>query len=253
MKKVLLVAGFASLAVFGVAGNTPLALTGFNFDGIADGAGTAAGSTTGTLDSLYDYFTLGWDAAAPSAGLPTASFVSAANASTTFLLAAPQGDNLLWLQQSGSGATSGSLSLSTPGAFTTLAFLVTGFNGSQPTGYSLNFAAGSPTLGSFSSLDNFNNAGYAIDGFGRVSRGDGVFDSVGGTNPRLYEIDMTLSAADQLRTLDSVTFTNNETSGTSFHDVGVFGISGAVAAPEPASLCALGLGLAALARRKQRK
>ena len=253
MKKIVIVASFASLAGFGVAGNTPISLTGFNFDGIADGSGSAASSTTGTLDSIYDYFTLGWDTGTPSAGLPTASFVSAFNANTTFLLAAPKGNNLLWLQQAGSGATSGTLSLAAPGSFTTLAFLVTGFNGSQPTGYSLNFSAGSPTSGSFTSLDNFNNSGYAINGFGRVSRSGGAFDSIGSTNPRLYEIDLTLSGADQLKTLDSVTFTNNETSGTTFHDVGVFAISGASAVPEPASLCALGLGLAAIARRKRRK
>ncbi|MHB8636312.1 MAG: PEP-CTERM sorting domain-containing protein [Fimbriimonadaceae bacterium] len=253
MKRIYWVVGVAAFAASATAGNTPLSLTGYNFDGIADGSGTAAGSTTGTLDSIYDYFTKGFDAAAPTAGLPTTSFISAFNASTTFLLAAPSGDNLLWLQQHGSGATSGTLTLAAPATFTTLAFLVTGFNGSQPTGYALNFASGTPTSGSFTSSDNFNQTGYAINGFGRVSRSNGVFDSIGSTNPRLYEIDVTLSSTDALRTLDSVTFTNNETSGTTFHDVGVFAISGASPAPEPASLAALGLGLTALCRRRRRR
>jgi hypothetical protein len=252
MKRYALLIVIASLAGSAPAQRTPLALTGFNYDGIADGT-SASSSTTGTLDSIYDYFTMGFDAAVPSAGLPTAIFTSAADATTTFQFAPAKGNNLLWLQQHGSGATSGTLTLVTPEEFSSLAFLETGFNGSQPTGYSLNFSTGSPTTGSFTASDNFNNTGFAIDGFGRVSRSDGVFDSVGTTNPRIYQITVTLSSADEARTLDSITFTNNETSGTAFHDVGIFGVSGAVvAAPEPVTMLALGVGVLALARKRRR-
>ncbi len=246
----------ASVVAYSAAQNTPIALSGYNFDGIANGSDSSLagiqGSTTGVLDSIYVYYTLGFDPAATSTGLPTASFTSAANPGTTFQLASPAGNNLLWLQQSGSGATSGTLTLVTPRSYATLALLVTGFNGNQPGGYSLNFASGSPTAGAFTAPDNFNQAGFAINGFGRVSRLDGIFDLAGGSNPRLYEVDVNLSAADQARTLNSITFTNNEASGTAFHDVGVFGVSGQ-AVPEPASIVALGLGFAAAARRWRRR
>jgi len=245
--------------VFGIANaqRTPISLTGYNFDGIANGADSSlAGvqsSTTGTLDSIYDYFTLGFDPAAPTVGLPTASFVSAADATTTFLLANPAGNNLLLLQQFGSGATTGTLTLATGHAYTSLALLVTGFNGNQPGGYTLNFSSGPSTAGTFTASDNFNVAGYAINGFGRVSRiSANGFDLAGGVNPRLYQITVTLSGADAARTLTSIGFSNNETSGTPSHNIGVFGVSGAAAVPEPASLIALGIGAAALARRRRR-
>src|SRR5579862_5094348 len=53
LRKLALIAILASLAALGFGQRTPIALTGYNFDGIADGA-SATSSTTGTLDSIYD-------------------------------------------------------------------------------------------------------------------------------------------------------------------------------------------------------
>jgi len=167
-------------------------------------------------------------------------------------LRAPTGNNVLLLRQALSGATTGTLTLTTPTAFTSLAFLVTGFNGSQPGSYALNFSTGLATTGTFTALDNFNNTGFALSGFGRVSGQNGAFDLAGGSNPRLYQVSVNLSAADQARTLSSITFTNTETTGTAFHNVGVFGISGAPV-PEPASLLVLGLASAIVARRRRQR
>src|SRR5437016_5187117 len=146
MKKFALLMVAASCAAFVSAQRTPLGLSGFNFDGIADGTDSSlagvVGSTTGSLDSIYVYFTQGFDTASPTTGLPTASFVSAADATTTFQLKAPTVNNVLLLQQAGSGATSGALTLTTPTSFVSLAFLITGFNGTQPGSYALNFSSG---------------------------------------------------------------------------------------------------------------
>lgn len=256
MKKVALLMVAASFAALASAQRTPLGVSGYNFDGIADGPDSSlagvVGSTTGVMDSIYDYYTQGFDLLAPTSGLPAIPIVSAADPTTTFLLAAPTANNVLLLRQSGSGATSGTLTLSSAGSFQSLAFLLTGFNGSQPGGYQLNFSAGPATTGSFTATDNFNGAGFAISGFGRVSRLDGVFDLAGGTNPRLYQVTVGLSVPDQGRVLQSITFTNNETSGTAFHNIGVFGVSGQAAVPEPASLLILSAGAAFLARRRRK-
>jgi hypothetical protein len=255
MKRLVLFAVLCGSAAFAAAQRTPISVSGFNFDGIANGPDSSVtgvqASTTGVMDSIYDYFTLGFDPVAPTTGLPTSSFVSAADATTTFQLASPTVNNVLLLRQANSGQTTGTLTLNTPTLFSSLAFLVTGFNGSQPTGFTLNFASGLPTSGSFTATDNFNGSPFAINGFGRVSRSDGIFDLAGGTNPRLYQITVNLAGGDQTRALTSIAFTNNETSGTNFHNVGVFAISG-TPVPEPASMVALSIGALALLRRRRK-
>ena len=87
-------------------------------------------------------------------------------------------------------------------------------------------------------------------GFGRVSRSTGAFSGDTTNDPRLYEIDVTLSAANSTRTLQSITFGNTASSG----NLAVFDVSGSVV-PEPATwlagilLCAG--ALFTLTRRRQ--
>ncbi len=87
-------AALGLIALSGFAGSargetlSPLELTGYNYDGIADpGQSTPVGNTTGTLKTFSDYFAKGFDAADPSVGLPAGStFWSAFNSNTTFAI-----------------------------------------------------------------------------------------------------------------------------------------------------------------------
>ena len=85
---------------------------------------------------------------------------------------------------------------------------------------------------------------------GEGTPGGFSYDNVGNGNPNLYEEDVTLSAADQAKTLSSIAFTYDRGANT----VNILAISGnpaGVPEPAPAALAgAAGLGL--LARRRRR-
>ena len=154
----------------------PLVLSGYNQDVIAEGTysgpDSVAQSTSATIDTTFDYYARGFDGDFPNAGLPAGNtFVSAANPAAAFLLQPAGNNNVLLLTDQTAGASTVSLTLVYPGRFTTLALLVTGLESSNPVGYTLRFADGGSTQGSFVAADNFVGAApIAIAGFGRVHR-----------------------------------------------------------------------------------
>jgi autotransporter-associated beta strand protein len=112
---------------------------------------------------------------------------------------------------------SGTLSLTTPDSFKTINVLTAFPNGGAGTTYNaiLNFTSGTPTTVSLSSLDWFGTANTGVIGaLGRYNVMSNVFDARTSTGfPQLYQQTISLSAADQLRTLTSITFTNTTTAG----------------------------------------
>lgn len=266
MKLSFALLAFTTLAVSVSAQvQTPIAATGYNQDVIANGtaAGTtnaqyatqAQATTTTTIDGLFNLFAAGFVSPASIYGLPNAddrAFASFASPGTTFQLQDYSSNNVLLL---GAEGGTGSLTLATARAYTDLSFLVSGYNGNDPGTYTLNFVGGTSTAGTFTAADNFNvNDNVAISGFGRVNRTSGALQA-DHVNPRMYEVKLALTATDALKSLQSVTFTNNAvggTTGTSLKNIGIYGISGAAnPVPEPASLVALGLGAAAFLRRRR--
>ena len=194
----------------------PLILTGFNQDVIAEGLyrdpSTVAGTTSGAIDTAYDYYALRFNPAAPGVGLPAgSSFVSFANPNATFLFQAATDNNVLLLTDQQSGVSAGRLQLSYPGSFSALSVLVTGLDSSNPVGYTLRFAdGGAPVTGNFVAPDNFTGSGaVALLGFGRVNRQTGLDNASQAANqPRLFEVDLTLSASDARRQLTGIDFAN---------------------------------------------
>jgi autotransporter-associated beta strand protein len=90
--------------------------------------------------------------------------------------------------------------------------------------FTLNFADGSQSVQTYTASvpDWYGGSNYAALGLGRVGT---TFDTATGSiNPRLYEEDFTLAAADQTKVVDSITFSNGTSSGAS--RLNVMAISG---------------------------
>lgn len=258
----------AVVAGIGIAGQTrgatlPLNATGWNIDAV-----WANSEPTFGPPSFYSpgnngniaYYEKGSGHYSSVGGLPAgdASFVSAANANTTFQVPSYTANNFLDLgpipAAAGTSVSSGTLALSTSGKFDTIAVLnATSSNtNSQTITYSLNFSSGSPTTGTFTSGDwnttatpgtNLTTPAIAA-GLSQTSTST-AFSGTG----YLWEFDIALSPADQQRTLQSIDFSvPSTTGGTQW----IAGISGE-AVPEPAAIGMLGLtGLGLLRRRRCR-
>ena len=113
---------------------TPLTLSGFNQDVIANGtyltAATVALSTSAQLDTSGNvYYQKGFNPNNTALGLTTGtSFTSASNASTSFQIASATANNVLLLGSN----TTGALTLASYNSFSSLAFLVTGSTAALP-------------------------------------------------------------------------------------------------------------------------
>ena len=224
-----------TLTLLRPANGTPQAATGYNNDVVyavgeaSPSAGTTAGfdGTATTANALYQAGVSG----SPGGGLPSSgTFTSNANPAVNFALQPYTTSNSLRLT---GNLTSGTLNLSTPTRLSSLNILSATGGGTSAFTFTLHFTDSSSTTvtGSLSS-DWFNGSPYAINGIGRVTL-SGTFDTGAGTlaagNPRLYEQDYSLTAADQTKTLSSVTFNLLNGTTTTGPILNIMAISGAVA------------------------
>jgi hypothetical protein len=226
-----LVVSSAFAASLAFAEGIPIPLSGYNWDGIANGAPTnnnppaVQASTTGTLDGIYCYFERGFWSLDANVGLPPDGKVTSdVDNLTRFKIEPASGNNLLLLRNLVN--PSGTLTLVTPASYRKLHLLVTGFNGSLPGRYVLHFSDLTTFNGNFAAPDNFNQVSWAIRGFGRVDRNnDGAFANPS-LNPRMYQVTISLSGLNSMKTLTSVELFNDDATGLNHHNIGIFGISG---------------------------
>ena len=215
-------------------------------------------------------------------GLPTShEFLSNGDGVTTFQLQHyTNTNNVLRLT---STVTSGTMTLSQPTAFSTLAILAmsAGAKNDSVGAVTLNFADGQTVTTDYAALDWFsgnidsttpdgNPYGLALNGFGRITITSPISStSVNGlpSNPDLYETVLNISHlgiggggfvdASGYGALDSLTFNLavSPSAGTAAGATDIFAVSGS-AVPEPASLGLLSMGAAIsllLLSRKRRK
>ncbi len=198
---------------------TPAAVTGYTADVIAEGTGTVASKTTNTIDR--GNATVKWcfantsyvnpAGASPVRALPVSGLLTSAVAATpglTFQLAAATGNNSLRID----GAASGVLTLTTPAPATEVVMLGTEGNGSSAgKTFVVNFTDGTnQTFTNQVVPDWFGGANPAFVVGSRVSYVDNSIDNAN-TDPRLYQVRLTLSAANLGKLVQSVTTSKTST------------------------------------------
>jgi hypothetical protein len=193
--------------------------SGFNADVVANGIGSSALSTSNDVDGVnYNFvsrdFQLTSTSAALTYGLPTSGLITSAVAAPTGLtyqLASYSANNSLRLQNAND---SGTLIFTTPLAAVNLYMLATSGSGASTVNVTVNYV--DTTTESFTNLslsDWYGGTNFAITALGRINRTNDVLETGGGTNPRLYQIPIAISAANQSKLIQSVTITKSGTGG----------------------------------------
>ena len=204
--------------------NTPISTTGWNTDIILN-TGQQTSSTLFDTIAGWTLYENGFNGNT-TGGLPASGTIqSNSNSGTTFQLQpyTANTNNAIWFNNANASgnlvngpvsvptpAAPFVLNLSSPAVYGSLAFLATAANGgSIPTiTYQLNFAGAAPATGTFVVSDWFNSATtplpYAINSLDRIrGAGGGYAVEFDGTNPVMYEYDVTIPAADSTKVLTS--------------------------------------------------
>lgn len=194
---------------------TPVPLTGFNNDGIAEGGPSSIATTTLQLDGASSNKVMYTNAFRTFAGiagggLPDNGTIVAGG--DTYQLAPYTGNNALYVYRN----ETRNLTLVTPASFARVRVLALTTEGSSSLNISLSFTDGSTTnyLTGYSLSDWFNGAANVVlQGFGRCDRSAGPVYNADAfpSNPRMYSIDIPLNCADKSKLLQSFTFANVST------------------------------------------
>ncbi|UPT71554.1 MAG: T9SS type A sorting domain-containing protein [Flavobacterium sp. JAD_PAG50586_2] len=187
--------------------------SGFNADVIANGVGSSSVSTNNDVDGvsfafISRDFQLTSGSTALTYGLPINGLINSAVATPAGLnyqLADYNGNNALRLQDVNDAGT---LVFTTPIAAVNLYMLATGGSGACVIDATVNFT--DATSESFTGVDVsdwYGGSDFAIQGIGRINITNDVLETGGGTNPRLYQIPLAISGANQAKLIASVTVT----------------------------------------------
>ncbi len=198
-----------------------------NAPAVPNGSHTTASMDAGTANTGNSWYEQGYDAAAPTTGLPTAgsTFVSAALPSHRYTMPPSYTANNAAFIDASHGAT---LTPVTPAAFSGLSLLTSAGNGPVIIDYTVHHADASTDTGSLNSQDWFGNNPVALIANGRVDVVSGALDNVNNNNPRLYVADISLGNRSSPVTSIDLSW---DAANTGTGAAAVFALSGQAAVP----------------------
>ncbi|MDR6923727.1 MULTISPECIES: T9SS-dependent choice-of-anchor J family protein [Chryseobacterium] len=217
--------------------------SGFTADVIANGIGAASTTTTSDVDGVsYAFVARNFQLTSSSTpinfGIPVNGVINSVVAATpglSYQLASLDANNSLRLAATND---SGTLTLATPSAALKLYLLATSGSGTSTVSATVNFSDGSNQVFTGIALSDWYGAtGFAIQGIGRVSLTDNATDPAGGTNPRLYQKELVLDAANQSKIIQSITIA--KTGGTGIPNIFAVSSSFVPACQSPTNITAV--------------
>lgn len=156
----------------------------------ANGTSTSASLDGGLANTGFTWYERGFNSAAPTTGVPEAgtTIIHESDAAKSYLMPTTYaGNNCVFIS---SQVTTGTITLTTPVALTDLSLLSSSGGGAVSMNYTITFADTTTESGIITSGDWFNGANPARTTAGRINPESGGYDSVSGTNPRLYSQDI---------------------------------------------------------------
>jgi hypothetical protein len=192
---------------------TPVTLTGFTADVVADGSGTVAANTSTDLDGAsFNFVANGYvnpSNQSPTSSLPANGTInSATTTGVTFQLAPYTGNNSLRIATPGTGT----LTFSTPRSADQIYVLATSGSGLSNVTMTVNFTDNTSQAFTQTVGDWYGGANYAIRGISRVSRVTNTIEN-SSVDPRLYQFLLTISTPNTAKLVQSITFNKTSTTG----------------------------------------
>ncbi len=205
---------------------TPVVVTGFTDDVVANGAGPASASTTNPADqgvagNRFAYVAPTYvspNSGPPTRSLPASGLLSSAlTPGLTFQLASYAGNNSLRL----AGSSSGTLTLATPQPAQSVWVAGASGNGQTlgtPVNMTVLFTDGSSQAFVNSVPDWFGGAGFAAQNLGRVNVDTDVYDNAAG-EPRIYQFQLALLPANYGKLVRGVLFSKTQPAGATILNI----------------------------------
>lgn len=198
---------------------------------VPSGHYTTASMDNGLANTANSWYERGYDAAAPTTGLPVAGSTitnqSASDHSYTFA-ASYAANNVAYVD----ATHTANIILAAPDKFLALSFLTAAGHGPVTVDYQVNHADRTSESGKLVAPDWFFNAPVAWNAQGRVDVGSGNFNSVNNNNPILYAKDITLTNTSSTVTNLSLNWDSSNGSGSVATVFAVSGFISRIAAPQ---------------------